>query len=183
MSRPIAITLWWLVACASLLAQTPSAGGIHFDLSKVGFVLDGKQICEDKGRIQDYPSKVMDQIISSGPNAVPVLIAMLRDEHIAETPEPIICYWPPMAIGDIAFCILTDLFTDSTYVKTTLPGTGWDDMLGPPADRPAWVQLNEFIKEHGRTALQVKWQKLWDKYKAEVYWDAKERCFRLRKSK
>ncbi len=28
-------------------------------------VMDGRQICEDKGRLQDYPSKVMDQIIAA----------------------------------------------------------------------------------------------------------------------
>ena len=78
----------------------------HFDLSKIGFMVEGHQVCEDKGRLQDYQSTVMDQIIGAGPKSVPVLIAMLTDTRIANTGEPIICYWPEMAIGDIAFCTL-----------------------------------------------------------------------------
>jgi hypothetical protein len=168
----------WL---AILLATGASAQSKpEFDLAHIGLVINGQQICEDKGRLQDYPSSVMDQIIAAGPKAIPVLIRMIADDRIAKTSEPIICYWPGMAIGDIAFCILSDLFTDSSFVKTTIPGAGWNDLLGPGGDRPAWDQLHDFIKKHGRSALQAKWRRLWDKYAADVYWDANEKCFRLR---
>jgi len=165
---------------APLSAQSAVRSRPRFDLSQIGFVLDGKQICEDKGRLQDYPSKVMDQIIAAGPEAIPVLTGMIADTRMVKTSEPIICYWPGMAIGDIAFCILSDLFTDATYVKTTIPGAGWDDLLGPAGSRPAWDQLHDFIKKRGRSALQTKWRKLWHTYGPQVYWDAKERCFRLK---
>jgi hypothetical protein len=124
----------------------------------------------------------MEEIIAAGPEAVPVLIGMISDTRMARTQEPIICFWPSMAIGDIAFCTLTDLFTDSTYAKTTVPGAGWDEMLGPAGSRPAWDQLHDFIKKHGRTNLQSKWRKLWNRYRTEMYWDAKERCFKLKGS-
>jgi len=181
MSRAlIAAACLLILSSAPLSAQSPARRKLHFDLSQIGLVLDGKQICEDKGRLQDYPSKVMDQIVAAGPEAIPVLIEMIADARMAKTSEPIICYWPGMAIGDIAFCTLSDLFTDSTYVKNTMPGAAWDEMLVPPSSRPAWDQLHDFIKKHGRSALQAKWQRLWDTYGTHMYWDAKERCFKLK---
>ena len=160
-------------------AQSP-AGNLRFDLSKIGMVVGGKQICEDAGRITDYRSQVMEQIVATGPKSVPVLIAMIADVRIAKTKEPIICYWPGMAIGDLAFCVLSDLFTDTSLTKATIPGAGWDDMLGPPGELPAWEQLHQYIRKHGRMALRAKWQKLWDKYGERMFWDQKAGCFRLR---
>jgi len=161
-------------------AQLAKPQELHFDLPKIGFVLDGQQICEDKYRLQDYPSKVMDQIIAGGPKSIPVLIEMITDARPAKTEEPIICYWYGMAIGDIAFCTLGDLFTDATHGKTTLPRASWDELLGPAGDQPAPVRFNDFIKKHGRAALQAKWRKLWSKYGSAMYWDPKERCFKLK---
>ncbi|HEX9110341.1 MAG TPA: hypothetical protein VF845_02600, partial [Terriglobales bacterium] len=137
-------------------AQSRTEKQLHFDLSKIGFVVNGRQIYEDKGRLQDYPSKVMDQIIAGGPKSVPVLIGMLTDSGMAKTEEPIICYWPGMTVGDIAFCTLEDLFLNADWTKATVPGAGWNDMLGPDEGLPAWEQLRRFIRTHGRKALQVK---------------------------
>jgi hypothetical protein len=160
-------------------AQSAAPRSLRFDLSKIGMVLDGRQLCEDKGRLQDVSSKVMDQIIAAGPKAVPVLIGMITDARMAKTKEPIICFWPGMAVGDIAFCLLSDLFMNADWTKSTMPGTGWDEMLGPAGDLPAWEQLHGFIRKHGRVALRDKWQLLWDKYGGQVFWDANERCFKL----
>ncbi len=155
---------------------------LRFDLSKIGLVVDGRQMCEDKGRLQDYPSKVMNEIIAAGPKAIPVLTDMVTDTRVAKTNEPIICYWPEMTIGDLAFCTLNDLFTDSSGSKTTMPGAGWNEILGPANDRPAWQQLHDYVRKNGRKSLQIKWQKLWSRYKGQFFWDAKERCFKLRAS-
>jgi hypothetical protein len=161
-------------------AQSGTEKELHFDLSRIGFVLDGRQICEDKGRLQDYPSKVMDQIIAAGPKSVPVLIGMLTDSRMAKTEEPIICYWPGMTIGEIAFCTLEDLFLNADWTKATIPGAGWNDMLGPDEGRPSWEQLRRFNRAHGRKALQTKWQRLWEQYGSQLIWDPKERCFKLK---
>jgi hypothetical protein len=150
----------------------------QFDLSKVGQVADGHQICEDKGRLQDYPSKVMDQIIAAGPKSVPVLIDMLADTRTAKTEEPVICFWGSMTISDIAFCVLADLFLNPDSNKTTIPGAGWTEMLGPDEGLPAWEQLHRFTRTHGTKALQTKWQIIWDKYSSRVLWDPKARCFK-----
>lgn len=161
-------------------AQSSAPRLLRFDLSKIGMVVDGQQICEDKGRLQDVPSKVMDQIITTGPKAVPVLIGMITDARMAKTKEPIICFWPGMAVGDIAFCLLSDLFLNADWTKSTMPGTGWDEMLGRSGDLPAWEQLHGFVSKHGRVALRDKWQLLWDKYGDQVFWDPHERCFKLK---
>jgi len=152
----------------------------QFDLSAIGATYDGRQICEDTGRLQDWPSKVMDQIISAGPKSVPILIGMLADERVAKTEEPIICFWGQMTIGDLAFCVLSDLFTNRRG-KTTLQGASWDEILGPPGDLPAWEQLHRFARMHGRKGLQAKWQTLWDKYGGQLVWDPNEKCFKVMK--
>ena len=185
MSRVLTAALCALVWLPPLSAQTPVHTNLDFDLPQIGMVVDGKPFCEDKGRLQDYPSKVMEQIIAAGPKAIPVLIGKITDPRPAgtKTDEPIICYWYGMAVGDIAFCTLLDLFTDSTGGKTTMPGAGWNGMLGLSDKRlPAWEQYNDFIKKRGRKVIQVKWQKLWSKYGSQMYWDAEERCFRLKAS-
>lgn len=167
-----------LFSVISAQAESTAHQPLRFDLSKIGFVLNGQQICEDKGRMQDYPSETMEQIIAAGPKSIPVLIAMLTDERELKTPEPIICYWYGMAVGDVAFCLLDDLFTDAADAKTA-PGVGWNEMLGADHKRPAATQFNEFVKKHGRRALQVKWESVWSKYQAQVYWDEKQRCFKI----
>jgi hypothetical protein len=174
------LVVFCLLLSAVCDAQSGTGRALRFDVSKIGSVFDGHQICEDKGRLQDYPSKVMDQIIEAGPKSVPALIGMLTDEEVAKTEEPIICFWGQMTIGDIAFCTLEDLFLNSDWTKTTLPGAGWDDMLGSAGDLPSWEQLHRFTRKYGRKALQAKWQRLWDQYGSEVVWDPRERCFKLK---
>jgi hypothetical protein len=168
-----------IVALPAMSLAQSAAKQLHFDLSKIGFVLDGEQICEDKGRLQDYPSKVMDEIIVAGPKAVPVLIAMITDARLVKTGEPIICYWYGMTVSDLALCLLADLFSDASN-KRTVPGSDWAGMMdtGDKAMQAA-DQLHLFVKRHGRAVLQAKWQKLWARYKDQIYWDAKNRCFKL----
>lgn len=161
-------------------AQSAVPSPLQFDLSKLGMVINGEQICNDApNRSQDFSTSGMDQIIAAGPKAVPVLIRMIADRRIANTREPLICYWPGMAIGDIAFCVLTDLFTDSAG-RTTVPGADWNDLLGPGNTGASWEQLHGFIKKHGSGALQARWRVVWNRYRGQVFWDPKERCFKLK---
>ena len=177
--KPLVITFCCFFV-GTLFAQSVNNEHLKFDLSKIGDVVDGHQICEDKGRLQDYPSKVMDEIIAAGPGSVPVLIGMLTDARTAKTKEPIICYWPGMAIGDIAFCLLEDLFLNADWTKAAIPGAGWNDILGPEDNLPAWEQLHSFIRKHGRRTIQARWLAEWEKYKDRIFWDPKERCFKLK---
>jgi hypothetical protein len=164
------------------LSNAQSTRKLHFDLSKIGMVLDGEQVCNDTNpRLQDIPSKMMDRIIAGKEDSVPVLISLLADQRMAQTREPILCYWPGMRTGDIAFCLLTSLFMD-TQGKTTVPGASWNEMLGP-ADKPAWDQLHAFIRKNGAAALQAKWRLLWRKYGSQTSWDESAMCFRLKVAK
>jgi hypothetical protein len=162
------------------LAQTTTSTKLHFDLSKIGFIVNGRQICEDKGRLQDFSSKAMDQIIAAGTESVPVLIGMITDSHEIKTEEPIICYWYGMTVSDAALCTLSDLFTDASE-KETIPGTDLASMMDrQDKDRPIADQLHLFVRRHGRAVLQARWRKLWSQYASQVYWDAKGKCFRLK---
>jgi hypothetical protein len=144
-------------------------------------VVNGHQICEDKGRLQEAPSLVIDQIIAAGPKGVPVLIALIDDSRELKTEEPIICYWYGMTVGELALCTLTDLFTDASEPRRTVPGTNWAAWMDPEdKDLPAADQLRLFVKRHGRGALKQKWQKLWARYGEQVYWNSKDLCFRLK---
>jgi hypothetical protein len=129
-------------ASVPCLGKPAANGNLKFDLSQIGFMVDGKQICEDNGRLQDFPSNTMDEIITAGPDAIPILIGMLTDSRLVKTREPLICYWPPMSTGDVAYCLLSDLFSGTE--GTTLPGADWDDMLGQNHDEPAWVSLSKY---------------------------------------
>jgi hypothetical protein len=169
-----------LLLAAVCYSQSVKKKELQFDLSKIGSVVDGHQVCEDKYRVQDYPSEVIDQIIAAGPKSVPVLIGMLTDTRTVKTEEPIICFWGVMTISDIAFCVLEDLFLDPDSAKATIAGAGWNEMLGANERLPAWEQLHRFTQTHGNKALQARWQTLWDKYSSQLSWDPKARCFKLK---
>jgi hypothetical protein len=146
-----------------------------FDLSKV----NDKPWCEDKGRLQDYPSKTMDQIIAGGKESIPVLISMLTDKRSGHNYE-IICFWGEMSIQEIAYCVLMDLFTDSQWTHFTIPGVSEEYFLGPTnKDEASWSRLREYIHKHGSRSLQRKWEDLWRQYGDRIFWDAKERCFKV----
>jgi hypothetical protein len=175
---------WLMVFCilqAGLsFAQLQNGKPLRFNLAKIGMVINGRKICEDKGRMQDQgAAEEMGRIIAAGTRSVPVLIGMITDARMAKTAEPIVCYWPDMAIGDIAFCLLEDLFMDANNGNSALPGASWSEMLGK-SDNAAWDQLHGYIRKRGRAALQAKWQRLWNKYQAQIYWDANQGNFRLK---
>jgi hypothetical protein len=103
--------------------------------------------------LQDYPSKVMDEIIAAGPKSVPVLIAMTTDSRPVKTNEPIICYWYGATVSDLALCLLADLFSDASD-RRTLPGSDWASMMDPEdKERAAADQMHLFVKKHGRAVL------------------------------
>jgi hypothetical protein len=171
-----------ILVVGSCYAQSPHQKRLSFDLSKIGMFVEGQQICEDKGRLQDYPSPEIEKITAAGTKSIPVLIELVTDGKQAKTREPIVCFWPGMAIGDIAFCLLDNLFLNAEWTNSTIPGASWNEMLDSPGDLPAWEQLHGFIRKHGRAALRNKWRKLWVKHGGQIFWDPKERCFKLKQN-
>jgi hypothetical protein len=132
--------------------------------------------CRFKGRLQDKEycdSKLMDRIIKLGKPAIPLLIAQLTDER--ET-KPIYDYWTYTTIGDNAHFILDDLFLDATWTKFTLPGL---ESLHPDCKESAEQCWREFLGKNGRKFVQDQWLAAWNANKDRIYWDDKDRCYRV----
>jgi len=116
--------------------------------------------CRAKGRLQDRDycaSHMMDQFRETRPSS-----------------KPIGDYWTQTTSGDIAYFILTDLFTDSDWKTFTMPGL---KALREPCDRYAEDCWDRFLKKHGRSFVQKQWPSAWNKNKDRIYWDDTARCF------
>jgi hypothetical protein len=135
-----------------------------------------------KGRVQDKEYndlEVVDQLIGRGTDSIPLLISKLEDE--TELEGRVIDFWYKVTVGDIAHIILSDFFTDSTWEKATIPGIRWDDMLERRnAEITGEQVLREYIDKHGRSGIRKRWEKIWQEYKSRLYWDERERCFKVR---
>jgi hypothetical protein len=138
---------------------------------------DGGITCRAKGRVQDKgycDSKIMDQIIAQGKDAVPVLISQITDTH--ELKEPAFDFWNRMTVGDLANAILENLFTDSDWKTFNMPGL---EPIMPKCEDSAENCWQMVLKKHGRKFVQDQWLAAWNKNKVRVHWDAQSRCFRL----
>lgn len=135
-------------------------------------------MCRAKGRLQDKEycsSKLMDKILAQGKDAIPILISQLTETR--PTKEPIYDYWSLTTSGDVAYFILTDLFTDSDWKTFNMPGLeGLKDDCKENAEN-CW---RDFLEKHGRKFVQDQWLAAWNANKDRVYWDDTARCFRVR---
>jgi hypothetical protein len=132
--------------------------------------------CRAKGRFQDREycmSPVIDQIVADGKLAIPVLISQITDSRWIA--EPVYDYWPRIRTGELAHFILTDLFVDDTWQKSTMP----ELFPRQKCDDAAWVCWGKFRKTHTLKDLQTQWMKFWKANQNRIYWDGKARCFRL----
>jgi hypothetical protein len=133
--------------------------------------------CRAKGRLQDKEycqSKIMDQIVAEGKDAVPVLISQITDTR--ELNPPAFDLWNRMEVGDLAYYILYDLFLDSDWKTFNLPGL---EQINPQCQNSAEACLHLLFKKRGRKFVQDRWLTAWNANKDRVYWDAQSRCFRL----
>jgi hypothetical protein len=141
---------------------------------------EGHGSCRAKGRLQDKEycdSKLMDQIVTRGKRAIPILISQLTDTRV--TTEPIFDFWAQTTTGDIAYFILNDLFTDSDWKTFNVPGLEarkWENCREDEDSQSCW---RRFLKKHGRKFVQNQWLAAWNANKDRVYWDTQARCFRL----
>jgi hypothetical protein len=118
--------------------------------------------CRSKSRFQgrDYSeSEVINQIVTDGKSAIPVLISQITDSRWIA--EPVYDFWPRIKAGELAYFILKDLFLDDTWTKSTIPN------LYPEqhCDGPAWVCWGEFRKTHSPAELQTHWTAFWKAHK------------------
>jgi hypothetical protein len=168
----------------SLFAFVEVAGKPSFAQSQneaKGFPLlkwDGGSSCRAKGRLQDRQychSAIMDEIVTQGKDAVPILISQLTDTR--ELKEPIFDFWGRMTVGDVANSILDSLFTDSDWKTFNMPGL---EQIRPTCrDSSSYACWQMVLKQHGRRFIQDDWLMAWNRNKDHVYWDKKARCFRL----
>ena len=150
----------------------------QIDLSKIGAIAG-------KGRVQDRDYNnlpVVENLIAHGREALPFLIEKLDDE--TEIKDHVFDYWSEVRVGDVAFVILTDFFTDPTWQKTTIPGVGYDTFLErkPNSNVTSEQLLQNYIAKHGRHDIMIRWRAIWVQYQDRVYWDENDRCFKLRTS-
>jgi hypothetical protein len=137
---------------------------------------DGGITCRSKGRLQDKgycESRIMDQIVAQGKNAIPVLISQLTDTR--ELKEPAFDFWNRMTVGDLANSILYDLFTDSDWKTFNMPGL---KIIMPKCDVGAEQCWHVYVKKHGMKFVQEQWSAAWNATKDRVYWDTQAKCFR-----
>ena len=130
-----------------------------------------------KGRLQDAGAAQTRIILALGNKAIPMLIACLTDE--TKTKDPIEDYWPVTTVGDVAFFYLCDLFTDSTGHPTISGVVDWKKLETESPNSPSWNALYEFVKRHGRRYIQDDWSKKWNEEQSALFWDARERCFKI----
>lgn len=118
------------------------------------------------------------KILQFGTKAVPLLIACLTDEEKTET--PIWDYWPETRMGDIAFAILCDLFSDPTGRSTLINPINWSDVDAQFPGQPASIAWNRYLAKYGRAYVQQNWLRAWTENKSRIYWDNSIHCFRVR---
>ena len=133
-----------------------------------------------KGRVQDSEynrSPVVEQLIAQGKESVPYLINRLEDETKIE--GHVLDYWSDVRVGDVAFIILTNFFTDASWKRTTIPGVGREEFLGGGND-PSLTgeqRLRNYIDRRGRKSIKKRWLQVWEQHRESIFWDNEERCF------
>ena len=134
--------------------------------------------CRTIGRIQDKAhcdSKVVDQVLALGKDAIPVLIAELTDTR--KTKHAVYDLWKYTAAGDIANSMLFDLFTTADLRMADMPELDPLQMQCKKPGEPCW---RKFLHQKGRKFVQEHWEAAWNAHKDSIYWDEMARCFKLR---
>jgi hypothetical protein len=136
--------------------------------------------CRGKARLQDCgDNPVMDQILAGGKSSIPVLISQLTETHKTEAPAE--DFWTYTTSGDVAFMLLTDLFTDKDGTTSTLPqALGWNSINAGCNDsaEDCW---RKYLRDHGIKSVQQSWQNAWQANQDRIAWDPTASCFRVAK--
>jgi hypothetical protein len=136
-----------------------------------------------KGRVQDKDYNqliVVEQLIAHGKESIPFLISKLDDE--TKIDDRVLDYWNQVYVGDVALIILSDLFLDKKWERSTIEGMKWDEFLGRGNDKNVTGEqlLRNYIQRYGRKRIKERWQNVWEKYQQEIFWDEQERAFKIR---
>lgn len=170
-------TVFTIAGCAFLFAFPLPAQSRVTNCDRSLGLADMEHI-SSKGRLQDGGAPQTRRIVALGKNAIPLLIACLRDE--TKTKNSVVDFWPSTRVGDIAFFYLCDLFTDSTWEHSTIDGVvTWKTVDAEYPGSPSWTAWYEFVEKHGRKYVQNAWSKKWKEEESGIIWDEKEQCFKL----
>jgi hypothetical protein len=94
----------------------------------------------------------MRQILAAGSRSIPVLISQL--DEASRTKESIEDFWSYTTSGDVAFIILTDLFTDSDRKSFTMPSApNWEKVM-TRCNENAEICWREYVRKKGIKSLQ-----------------------------
>jgi hypothetical protein len=170
------VTFLVLVVCSVCAGQTNEQAGVEIPLWRFD-ELTAPGSCRMMGRFQDKKycdSKVVDQVLSLGKGAIPILISELTDDR--KTKHSIYDLWKYTTAGDIANSLLFDLFTASDLSMTYMPEL---DSLQRDCEKPGEPCWRKFVHKKGRKFVQQQWAAAWDAHKNDIFWDDKARCFRL----
>ncbi len=170
-----------VIALNLLISAVFAAYGLAQNRTK-GYALTqfDNEGCMAKGRVQDCSGTVMQEILADEKKAIPVLISQLTDT--TRTKYQISDYWFETRSGDVAYVILTDLFTDDDLRTFFMPNVpNWPTVMNG-CDKSAEGCWDDYLRKHGRRSVQQAWFRAWNRYRDVVYWDAKARCFRLRQN-
>lgn len=136
--------------------------------------------CMSKGRVQECSGSVMKRILADGKNAIPVLISQLTET--TRTKYQIADYWGDTRSGDVAYVVLTDLFTKPDTETSEMPGVpDWKTVMSG-CNTMAQGCWDEFLHKNGRKSIQQAWLRAWNLHRDQVYWDPEVQCFRVPKN-
>lgn len=170
-----AASLIILVACFPAVAAYAESNQGKYQLTQFD-----NYGCMAKGRVQDCDGKVMRQILADGKNAIPVLISQLTETARAQ--KQIADYWGDTRSGDVAFVVLTDLFTESDGQTFDMPGVpDWPTVMNG-CNSTASGCWHLYLRKHGRESIRRAWLRAWNSRKKQIEWDSKSRCFRISKN-
>jgi len=161
-----------------LLAATTQLGQPQVKRTRYALTKFGNEGCMAKGRVQDCSgSAVMRQILTDGKDAIPILISQLTERTPTET--EIADYWFGTESGDVAYIVLTDLFTMPDEEKSQMPAVPDWTTVRKGCNTTAQSCWELYLRKHGRASVQRAWSSAWNLHKGQVHWDSKARCFRL----
>jgi hypothetical protein len=144
--------------------------------------IDLSQIREiaPKGRVQDKDYnklEVVDELLAHGKDSIPFLITKIEDSRRID--HHVFDFWPEVTVGDVAVVILHDFSTDSSSARQTIPGAGWEELLGKEYDKrsPFYENYTTYVRKHGRRSLKAKWERIWTFWEPQIFWDEKNHFF------
>jgi len=173
---PALFLLFFVMGCFAAGAQTKPADPAEIPLWRFD-ELTTPGSCRTLGRFQDKEycdSKVVDQVLALGKDAIPILISDLTDTR--KTRHSVYDLWKYTAAGDIANSLLFDLFTSSDLRMADMPELDSLQMDCKKPGEPCW---RKFLQRKGRKFVQEQWEAAWNAHKDNIYWDNHARCFKL----